>query len=195
MITRRELLAIASLNCLKAAQPADFKLLIDHISLEIAPKVTIKTTGYNGASPGPLLRMKEGQTVTIEVVNKTAEPDIVHWHGLHIPPEVDGSVEEGTPMIPAHGTARYTFTASPAGTRWYHTHVMAMRNLKRGTYSGQFGFIYIEPKNDKGSYDQEIFLALREWDPYFTTAEDSMDVAYNAVLSMATRLDSESPFA
>ncbi len=122
--------------------------------------------------------MKEGQRVTIQVDNNTAEPEIVHWHGLHIPSEVDGSVEEGTPMIAPHSSARYSFVAAPSGTRWYHTHVMAMRNLKRGAYSGQFGFIYIEPKNEPGAFDQEVFLALREWDPYFTTAEDSMDVGY-----------------
>jgi FtsP/CotA-like multicopper oxidase with cupredoxin domain len=178
VITRRELLAYASLNALKASENVDYKLLIDHISLEIAPKTTLKTTAYNGSAPGPLLRMKEGQRVTIDVVNNTAEPEIVHWHGLHIPSEVDGSIEEGTPMIPAHGTARYSFVASPSGTRWYHTHVMAMRNLKRGAYTGQFGFIYIEPKSDPGAFDQELFLALREWDPFFTTAEDSMDVGY-----------------
>jgi FtsP/CotA-like multicopper oxidase with cupredoxin domain len=178
VITRRELLACASLNVLKAAENVDYKLLIDHISLEIAPKTIVKTTGYNGTSPGPLLRMKEGQRVTIQVDNNTADPEIVHWHGLHIPSAVDGSVEEGTPMIAPHSSARYSFVASPSGTRWYHTHVMAMRNLKRGTYTGQFGFIYIEPKTDPGAFDQEIFLALREWDPYFTNAEDAMDVMY-----------------
>ena len=177
-MTRRELLALAYLNALKAAESADYKLLIDHISLEIAPKTIIKTTGYNGSAPGPLLRMKEGQTVTIQVDNNTAEPEIVHWHGMHIPSEVDGSVEEGTPMIAPHSSARYSFVASPSGTRWYHTHVMAMRNLKRGAYTGQFGFIYIEPKNDSGAFDQEVFLALREWDPYFSNAEDAMDVMY-----------------
>jgi FtsP/CotA-like multicopper oxidase with cupredoxin domain len=178
MMTRREVLAWMALGNLKAADADSFKLSIGPVSLEIAPKTTIKTTGYNGTSPGPLLRMKEGQRVTIDVLNQTPEPEIVHWHGLHIPSEVDGSVEEGTPIIPAHGSAQYSFIASPSGTRWYHTHVMAMRNLKRGTYTGQFGFIYIEPKSEPGAFDQEIFLALREWDPYFTTAEDSMDVMY-----------------
>src|SRR5277367_2757514 len=126
-MTRRELFAIASLNALKGQENVDFKLLIDHISLEIAPKSIIKTTGYNGSSPGPLLRMKEGQRVTIQVDNATSEPELVHWHGLHIPSAVDGSMEEGSPMISLHGTARYSFVAAPSGTRWYHTHVMAMR--------------------------------------------------------------------
>jgi FtsP/CotA-like multicopper oxidase with cupredoxin domain len=178
MITRRQVLALASLSALRAAENVDYKLSIGPISVELAPKTIIKTTGYNGTAPGTLLRMKEGQRVTIEVTNQTAEPEIVHWHGLHIPSDVDGSFEEGTPLIPAHSTARYSFIPSPSGTRWYHTHVMAMRNLKRGAYTGQFGFIYIEPQTEPGAFDQEIFLALREWDPYFTTAEDAMDVGY-----------------
>ncbi len=177
-MTRRELLALAPLSVLKAAETVDFRLTIDRVSLEIAPKTVIQTTGYNGSAPGPLLRMKEGQRVTIQVDNNLPEPEIVHWHGLHIPSDVDGAMEEGTPMITPHGNARYSFVASPSGTRWYHTHVMAMRNLKRGLYTGQFGFIYIEPKNEPGRFDQEVFLAMHEWEPYFTTAEDSMDAMY-----------------
>jgi FtsP/CotA-like multicopper oxidase with cupredoxin domain len=177
-MTRREMLALLSVGALKAQEKADYKLTIDHNSLEIAPKTAIKTTCYNGSAPGPILRMKEGQRVTIDVANNTAEPEIVHWHGLHIPSDVDGSMEEGTRMIPPHSSARYSFVAAPSGTRWYHTHVAAMRNLKNGLYSGQFGFIYIEPKSDPGRFDQEVFLALREWDPYFSTSEDAMDVMY-----------------
>jgi FtsP/CotA-like multicopper oxidase with cupredoxin domain len=177
-MTRRDLLAVTALNALKAQENVDYRLSIDHIALEIAPKTIIKTIGYNGSAPGPLLRLKEGRRVTIQVDNQTTEPEIVHWHGLHIPSQVDGSVEEGTPMITPHGNARYSFVAAPSGTRWYHTHVMAMRNLNRGAYTGQFGFIYIEPKNDPGSFDQEVFLALREWDPYLTQGDDSMDVMY-----------------
>jgi FtsP/CotA-like multicopper oxidase with cupredoxin domain len=176
-VTRRELLASLAIPALQA-QPADYKLVIDRATLEIAPKSVIKTVAYNNSAPGPLLRMKEGQRVTIDVQNNTSDPEIVHWHGLHIPSEVDGSFEEGTPLIPPHSNARYTFTATPPGTRWYHTHVMAMRNLNKGLYSGQFGFIYIEPKSDPARFDQEIFLALREWDPYFSTSEDAMDVMY-----------------
>ena len=194
-MTRRELLAGVALSALKAAENVDHRLSIDHISLEIAPKTIIKTTGYNGTAPGPLLRMKEGQRVTIQVDNATGEPEIVHWHGLHIPSEVDGSMEEGTPMITPRGNARYSFVAAPSGTRWYHTHVPAMRNLNRGVYSGQFGFIYIEPKNDPGAFDQEVFLALREWDPYFTTEGDAMDVAYKHCTVNSHALGSASRFA
>lgn len=169
-------------TALRAEEKPDFTLHIAPTTFEIAPGKMVKTMGYNGQIPGPLLRMKEGRPVTIEVFNDSGDPDIVHWHGLHIPPEVDGSTEEGTPIIPAHRSARYTFTPKPSGTRWYHSHVSAERNLKRATYTGQFGFIYIEPASEPGNYDQEVFLALKEWEPYFGSSavdEDSIDVAYS----------------
>jgi FtsP/CotA-like multicopper oxidase with cupredoxin domain len=72
------------------------------MSFEIAPRKLVKTIAYNGSVPGPLLRMKEGQPVTIDVFNDTGDAEIVHWHGLQIPSAVDGAMEEGTPMIPAH---------------------------------------------------------------------------------------------
>jgi FtsP/CotA-like multicopper oxidase with cupredoxin domain len=167
---------------LPPTEKADFTLRIAPASVEIAPRKVVKTIAYNGSVPGPLLRMQEGRPVTIEVFNDTGDAEIVHWHGLQIPSAVDGSMEEGTPMIPARSSARYTFTPAPSGTRWYHTHVPAGRNLKRGTYTGQFGFLYIDPRSEPGNYEQEVFLALKEFDPYLSSGamnDDSLDVAYN----------------
>ena len=138
------------------------------MTVELAPDRVISTIGYNGTSPGPVLRMREGVPVTVDVVNDTDVPEQVHWHGLLVPPEVDGADEEGTPPVPPHGRRRYQFTPRPAGTRWYHTHTMAMTDLHRGSYTGQFGFLMVESGNDPGAYDQEVFLALRDWEPFFT---------------------------
>ncbi len=164
--------------CPAPASKPDYTLNIGPVTVELAPKKIVKTTGFNGISPGPLLRLKEGKPVTIDVVNQGSSEELVHWHGLHIPSNVDGSMEEGTPMIPPKGCLRYTFTPTPSGTRWYHSHVSAMRNLNRGTYSGQFGLMYVEPANDPGAYDQEIFLAFREWDPFMSGGDDGIEVAY-----------------
>src|ERR1700732_2003413 len=147
---------------------ADFTLQIEPVVLELAPSRAISTIGYNGGSPGPLLRMREGVPATVEVVNNTDVPELVHWHGLYVPSEIDGAEEEGTPMVPPHGRRRYQFTPRPAGTRWYHTHTMAMNDLHRGSYTGQFGFLVVESGKDPGNYDQEVFLALRDWEPFFT---------------------------
>ena len=162
---------------------ADVTLRISPVEVEIAPRRTIKTIGYNGSVPGPVLRLREGQPVTVEVRNETSDHEIVHWHGLFIPSEVDGSEEEGTPMVPAHGSRRYTFVPRPSGTRWYHTHVSAGRNLKRATYTGQFGFLYVEPASEPGRYDAEVFLALHGWEPYLGTMgsdEGTLDVIYQS---------------
>jgi FtsP/CotA-like multicopper oxidase with cupredoxin domain len=166
-----------------AADPADFTLRIGPAEVEIAPHRTIKTTAYNGSVPGPVLRMKEGRPVIIDVYNDSHIPELAHWHGLFVPPEVDGAAEEGTPMAPPHGHQRYQFVPRPAGTRWYHSHVSAGRDLHRSTYTGQFGFLIIEGNDDPGRYDQEVLLALHGWDPYLTSmgggGEDSLEVAYN----------------
>jgi FtsP/CotA-like multicopper oxidase with cupredoxin domain len=154
---------------------ADITLRIAPVTVELTPTRIISTIGYNGTSPGPILRMKEGKPVTVDVINDTDVPELVHWHGLFLPGEVDGVEEENTPMVPPHGRFRYQFTPRPAGTRWYHTHVMAGADLHRGGYTGQFGFLMIEGANNPGNFDQEVFLSLREWEPYFSPEEMDND--------------------
>jgi FtsP/CotA-like multicopper oxidase with cupredoxin domain len=160
--------------------PPDVSLEIASLDLEIAPGKLIHTVAYNGRVPGPLIRWPEGKPIVIDVLNRTTVPEIVHWHGLEIPSAMDGSAEEGSPMIPPGGQFRYTFTARPTGFRWYHTHAFAGHDLKRATYTGQFGCFYIEPKREVGAYDQEMFLTLHDWNPYLAAGGDSsMDAAYD----------------
>lgn len=154
---------------------ADITLRIAPVALEIAPSHFISTIGYNGTSPGPILRMREGKTVTVDVINDTDATEFVHWHGLLIPAAVDGAQEEGTPSVPAGGRRRYQFTPKPAGTRWYHSHAMAMGDLHRGSYTGQYGFLMIDSGTNPGHYDQEVFLALRDWEPFYTDQYVDMD--------------------
>jgi FtsP/CotA-like multicopper oxidase with cupredoxin domain len=155
----------------------DYTLKIEPCSLELAPGVVVKTTAYNGQVPGPLLRLREGVPVAIDVTNSSANPDIVHWHGLGIDSLNDGAMEEGSPMIAPGGQLRYTYTPRPAGTRWYHTHAGAGGDLSLGTYSGQFGFLLVEGKADPGAYDQEIFLAIHHWGPKFVPMVETMRAA------------------
>jgi FtsP/CotA-like multicopper oxidase with cupredoxin domain len=160
--------------------PADVRLEIAPLNLEIAPGKTIHTVAYNGRVPGPLIRWPEGKPITIDVVNHTDVPEIVHWHGLWIPAEEDGAMEEGSPMIAVGAERRYSFIPRPAGFRWYHTHTFAGHDLKRGAYTGQFGCFFIEPNQAPGAYDQEIFLTLHDWNAYMGGGGDaSMDAFYD----------------
>jgi FtsP/CotA-like multicopper oxidase with cupredoxin domain len=156
-------------------EKADYTLRIAPVTVELAPDHILSTTGYNGSAPGPLLRLREGKPVTVDIFNDTDTPELVHWHGMLIPAAVDGTEEEGSPLVPPHGRQRIQLTAGPAGTRWYHSHAMAMDDLHKGAYTGQFGFVYVDNGHDPGHYDQELFLALRDWEPFFTGSMDDND--------------------
>jgi len=152
--------------------PADVTLRIAPVLVDIAKDHTISTVGYNGAVPGPPIRLREGVPVTVDLFNETDSAEFVHWHGQIVPAEIDGAQEEKSLVVPAHGHLRYRLTPQPAGARWVHTHIMPMSDLSRGTYTGQFAFVYVEPKTSPGQFDQEIFLATHEWEPIYTTEEE-----------------------
>ena len=78
--------------------------------LEASPKHRYPTVAYNGQVPGPLLRMKQGRAVTVDIHNHSADAEIVHWHGLFLPVDVDGAMEEGSPMIAPGASTRINFT-------------------------------------------------------------------------------------
>jgi FtsP/CotA-like multicopper oxidase with cupredoxin domain len=156
---------------------ADYSLTIAPHPIELAPNRIVSVTAYNGQFPGPLLRLKEGVRVTVDVHNETDTPEQLHWHGQAIPSDVDGAAEEGTPFIPPHGSTRISFVPRPSGFRFYHTHVRAGGDLSRGQYSGLVGPVYIEPKNNPGGYDREVFLTLKEFQPTFSRGGD-MDMNF-----------------
>ena len=160
----------------QADEPADVTLRIASTTFDVGPKRSIHTLAYNGQVPGPLLRARRGQRLVVDVINDTNARDIVHWHGLHIPSDVDGAYDEGTPEVPAHNRRQYAFTVEPGGTRWYHSHDMPMRDLTKGTYSGQFGMLIVDT-GDPGAYDVEVPLLIHEWEPHFTR-EGPLDVEF-----------------
>jgi FtsP/CotA-like multicopper oxidase with cupredoxin domain len=124
----------------------DHTIRIGPISLELAPGKIVKTTGYNDTVPGPVLRLQEGKPVVINVINDAGYPDLIHWHGLYLPSIQDGAMEEGSPIIAPGKSLLYTFTPKPTGTRWYHSHAMAGTDWTRSTYSGEYGFLIVEPE-------------------------------------------------
>ena len=195
LVDRRDFLKLGSLSVLGAAASrmtpafaqakppdayaADYTIDIANGLAEIGPAQIVSTLLYNGQFPGPLLRFREGQTAIVDIRNKTDHPEILHWHGQKIPTDVDGAEEEGSPMVAPNGVIRNTFTPGPSGLRFYHTHVRAGADLSRGQYSGLVGPVFIEPKENAGAYDQEIFLVLKEFEPTFSRGGD-MDMDFLA---------------
>jgi FtsP/CotA-like multicopper oxidase with cupredoxin domain len=176
-INRRSLLKVAGLAPLarsafaqNASSKADYTLRIANGLVELAPDHIVSTTLYNGQFPGPLFRFTEGKRAVIDIHNDTDTPELVHWHGQMIPSDVDGAAEEGSPVVPAHGTRRIAFVPKPSGFRFVH--VVAGGDLNRGTYSGQSAPVYIEPKFNPGAYDREVFLVLKEFAPSLSKGGD-----------------------
>ena len=182
-----------SLTTQQPSTPPDYTLRIATSPIELAPNHIISTTTYNGQFPGPLLRFKEDQPVTVDVHNDTDTPEQLHWHGQFVPVDVDGSAEEGTPYIPAHGTRRIQFTPRPSGVRFYHTHVRAAADLAAGQYNGLAGPVYIESAHNPGAYDREVFLTLKEFEPTFSRGGDmAMDFLTPATTIKALKDTGES---
>jgi FtsP/CotA-like multicopper oxidase with cupredoxin domain len=179
--------AVAGLAPSQPAAP-DFQIEISEAEWELSPKRKIKTAAYNGQIPGKLLRVTEGKPVTIGITNRLDHAEIVHWHGQWIPSDVDGSMEEGSPMIPQGAAIQITFTPKPFGLHWYHTHSAAHRDLKRGVYSGQFGVLLVEPRTNPAAYDQEQFLVLHDWNPYFSMSNDGSEMVNYVAASINGRM-------
>lgn len=109
------LLSPRNLFAAEADAVADYTVRIKPAPIEISGDVILSTITYNDQFPGPLIRFNEGRRVTVDIFNDTDTSEQLHWHGQKISTDVDGSVEEGTPYIPAHGRRRITFTPNPAG--------------------------------------------------------------------------------
>ena len=180
-LSRRELVfgvgaasLAASMGHAQAAEPAvDYTIRIGPVSLELAPGKTIKTTGYNGSVPGPILRLREGRPVNIKVINDAGYPDLVHWHGLYLPALQDGATEEGSPIIPVGQSLLYSLHAEASG----HAVVPQPRNGDDGPNAqhllGRIRLSLLEPAaGDPGRYDREVLLAARHWEGSWVSMQD-----------------------
>lgn len=112
----------------------------------------------NGALPGPLLRFREGETVTIRVTNGLDEAASIHWHGLLVPYDMDGVPGVSFPGIEPGETFTYRYTVRQSGTYWYHSH---SGNQEQ---SGVYGPLVIDPvEADPVAFDREHVVLLSDW--------------------------------
>jgi FtsP/CotA-like multicopper oxidase with cupredoxin domain len=155
-----------------ARPPADYTIRIATALVEVGPQRFLSMTAYNGQFPGPLLRFKEGRKVIVDIYNDTDTPEQLHWHGQLVAASVDGAAEERTPWIAPHEMRREVFVPGPSGFRFYHTHVRAGSDLHLGQYGGEVGPVYIEPAREPGAFDREVFLTLKEFEPFFSQGGD-----------------------
>lgn len=148
--------AIALLGVAGTAHAAEYALTVDKVVID-AGTFKKEGIGYNGASPGPVLRFREGEDVTIKVTNNLDEDTSVHWHGLIVPTAQDGVPEISYDGIKPGQTFTYRFPVKQSGTYWFHSHSGFQEP------DGAYGAIVIEPKKrEPFRYDRDYVVQLTD---------------------------------
>jgi FtsP/CotA-like multicopper oxidase with cupredoxin domain len=98
-----------------------FDLVVEEMPVNFTGRNSV-ATAINGSIPGPLLRWREGDTVTISVTNRLKVPTSIHWHGVRSPADMDGVPGLSFPGIAAGETFTYRIPIAQSGTYWYHSH-------------------------------------------------------------------------
>ncbi|MBT8441923.1 MAG: copper resistance system multicopper oxidase [Gammaproteobacteria bacterium] len=115
-------------------------------------------TAIDGSIPGPVLRWKEGDTVTLRVTNNLAVDSSIHWHGMILPPDMDGVPDISFPGIRPGETFEYRFDVRQSGTYWYHSHSGFQEQ------TGMYGALVIDPlEPEPHAYDRDYAIVLSDW--------------------------------
>jgi len=143
----------------------EFDLTLADTPVDFTGRPRLATT-INGSIPGPTLRWREGDTVTLRITNRLAEPTSLHWHGILVPYEMDGVPGISFPGIAPGETFTYRFPVRQSGTYWYHSHSGFQEQ------TGMYGAIVIDPAGGPSiRADRDHVVLLADW-----TDEDPMRV-------------------
>ena len=151
---------VISMLSISSLQAGEYNLTVDPVTIDTG-SFTRTGVGYNGASPGPVLRFKEGEDVTINVTNNLSESTSIHWHGLILPYQQDGVPGISFDGIAPGETFTYNFSIVQSGTYWFHSHT------KFQEPDGAYGAIIIDSKGrEPYRYDREYVVQLTDAHPH-----------------------------
>jgi len=135
----------------------DFQLEISPMPVNITGRAQT-ATAINGQIPAPILRWREGDTITLAVTNRLSDPTSIHWHGVRTPSPMDGVPGLSFAGIPPGQTFVYRFPVHQSGTYWYHSHSAFQEQ------TGMYGPIIIEPKGGYAHlFDRDYVVLLSDW--------------------------------
>jgi FtsP/CotA-like multicopper oxidase with cupredoxin domain len=138
----------------------EYDLTVDRVEIDTGDFVK-EGIGYNGKSPGPVMRFKEGEEVSINVTNNLDEMTSIHWHGLILPFNQDGVPGISFPGIKPGETFTYKFPITQSGTYWFHSHSGFQEP------DGAYGAIVIEPEGrEPFRYDRDYVVQLTDKHPH-----------------------------
>ena len=134
-----------------------FELEIGELPVDFTGRRRIATV-VNGQLPAPLLRWRQGETVTMRVRNRLPVTSSVHWHGIVLPADMDGVPGLSFDGIPPGGEYVYRFTVNQAGTYWYHSHSRFQEQ------TGLYGPIVVEPRDgERHVVQRDYVVLLSDW--------------------------------
>lgn len=134
-----------------------FDLTIDSLPVNFTGRVS-RATVVNGSTPGPILRWREGDTVTLAVTNRLKHATSIHWHGVRVPADMDGVPGLSFAGIAPGETFHYRFPVRQSGTYWYHSHSGFQEQ------TGLIGVLIIDPRDrDPVEFDKEYVVLLSDW--------------------------------
>ena len=134
-----------------------FDLSIDAMPVDVTGRAAV-ATAVNGSVPAPILRWREGETVTLAVTNRLADPSSIHWHGVLLPFGMDGVPGLSFTGIAPGQTFTYRFDVKQSGTYWYHSHSRFQEQ------TGLYGAIVIEPRGgERFPTARDYVVLLSDW--------------------------------
>src|SRR5687767_6686405 len=135
----------------------EFNLEIGEIDVNLTGNLR-RGTVVNGQIPAPLLRWREGDTVTLRVSNRLPVRSSIHWHGMIVPADMDGVPGLSFDGIPSGGSYVYRFKVNQSGTYWYHAHSRFQEQ------TGLYGPIVIEPRaGERQRTERDYVVLLSDW--------------------------------
>ena len=152
--------AVMAANSFSVAKAGTYNLTVDEVQIDTGN--FIKTgIGYNGSSPGPVLKLTEGENAVINVTNNLDEVTSIHWHGLILPYQMDGVPNISYAGIKPGETFTYKFPVVQSGTYWFHSHSGFQEP------DGAYGAITIAPKRrEPFRYDRDYVVQLTDKHPH-----------------------------
>ena len=154
---REPVWALATPNQAGVLAGKDFELSIGRTPVNITGRAASAIT-VNGSLPGPILRWREGDEVTLRVRNTLSETSAIHWHGMLLPANMDGVPGMSFHGIEPGGDYLYRFKVRQSGTYWYHSHSSLQEQ------AGVYGALIIDPlEPEPYAFDRDYVVMLSDW--------------------------------
>ncbi|SHF41338.1 Multicopper oxidase with three cupredoxin domains (includes cell division protein FtsP and spore coat protein CotA) [Seinonella peptonophila] len=164
-----------------------FELVAQKKQVKLSSGKTMEAWTFNGVTPGPQLRVKQGDIVEVVLKNKDITDGVtIHWHGYNVPNAEDGVAGVTQDSVQPGGTHVYRFEAKQLGTFWYHSHQQSAKQVIKGL----FGSLIVEPKESTQSHIKDITVLSHAWqlteDKSFTPSYGLSDTLDRQIIKPGT---------